>query len=371
MKKIARTLVISTSIFLLATCGIDYTITTKINPDGSCERIMIARLDSSDLRENPFFIPIDSSWEKTTKMEYDSAENNTIAVVTVRTKYSSVEEMNKEFLRSDSLTEVQHLTMNLQKKFRWFHTKYRYEESYAQQFPFHHFPLSGYFTEEEIKVFIFEDPLADSIFFIGKDSSERAYIEELLEKKADKFIYENTFEEFYTELIRTSRMSDHTFFGSIILSEEKDKLMNEFKPCFTHLKDNCNDTSAILLLMRLDKLYSTDAFTTLGTIDSQAFKAFDQKLNTDYFAPANEEYEHNVQLPGTLLNTNAQKIIKGNPQWSFDLLNFVYCDFTMWAESKRTNNWAYVVTLILIVISLAMGVMQIRSARALIKGTKL
>jgi len=363
MKKIAQTLVVLAFILLLSTCGIDYTITTRINSDGSCERIMIARLDSSDLGENPFFIPIDSSWEKITKMEYDSTENNTIAVVTVRKKYSSVEEMNKEFYRKDSLSEVQNLTMNLHRKFRWFYTKYRYEETYAQQFPFRYFPLSNYFTEEEIKVYIYEDPIADSIFFSGKDSSEHVQIEEELEHKAEDFIYDNTLEEFYSELMRTSQMSDHKFFKSINLFEEKEKLMDEFRPCFTILEDNCIDTTAFLILVKLDKLYKTNAFTTLETIDSLAFKVFDQKLNTDFFAPADEDYEHNVLLPGTLLNTNAHKIIEGNPQWSFDLTYYVYCDFTMWAESKRTNNWAYIVTIILIIISITMGITQIRSRR--------
>ncbi len=363
MEKIEQTLIVTALILLLASCGINYTITTKIHPDGSCERIMIARLDSSDLGENPFFISIDSSWEKTTEMEYDSAENKSIAIVTVRKKYPSVEEMNKEFNRKDSLSEVQNLTMNLKKTFRWFYTKYRYEETYAQQFPFRHFPLSNYLNEEEIKVCIYEDPVADSIFFTGKDSAEQAQIEKGLDKKMENFIYENTFEEFYSELLRTSQMSDHKFFGSINLSDEKEGLLNEFRPCFNILKDNCIDTSAFLMLMNLDKLYQTNAFTSLITIDSLAFKTFDHKLSFDFLASVMEDYEHNVLLPGTLLNTNGQKIYDGNPQWSFDLSYYVYCDFTMWAESKKTNNWAYILTIILIVASIAMGVARIQSRK--------
>ncbi len=364
MKKIAQTLIVTALILLLASCGINYTITTKIHPDGSCERIMIARLDSSDLGENPFFISIDSSWEKTTEMEYDSAENKSIAIVTVIKKYSSVEEMNKEFNRKDSLSEVQNLTMNLKKTFRWFYTKYRYEETYAQQFPFRHFPLSNYLTEEEIKVCIYEGPVADSIFFTGKDSAEQAQIEEGLDKKIENFIYENTFEEFYSELIRISRMSKHEFFKSITLSEEKERVMDEFRLCIALPEDNCMDTSAFSVLKKLDSSYQTNAFTALATIDSLAFKAFNHKLTIDFFAPAMEDYEHNVLLPGTLLNTNAQKIIKGNPQWSFDLSYYVYRNFTMWAESKKSNNWAYIVTMILIVASICMGIVRIRSRKA-------
>ncbi len=372
MKKITRTLtaiICILFILFLAACGIDYTITTKINPDGSCERIMVARLDSSDLSENPFFISIDSTWEKSTKMEYDSAEKNTVALVTVKKKYSSVEEMNREFHQKNNISETQNLSMMLQKKFRWFYTKYRYEETYAQLFPFRHFPISDYFTEEEIKVFINEDPAADSIFFAGKDSVEHAQIENELEKKAETFIRDNTFEEFYSELLRTSRLSGSEFFKTVNLSEEKERMLEEFEPCFTILKDNCADTSAYLMLKKLDKLYQTNAFTSLIRTEPQAFKVFDQKLNIDFFAPADEDYEHIVLLPGTLLSTNAQKIIEGKAQWKFDLSYYVYCDFTMWAESKRANTWAYLITIIVIVASLAMGIVRIISRQAGISQT--
>ena len=140
---------------LLTACGTDYTIITRIFPDGSCERTMTVRVDSSKISGNPFYIPIDSSWTRETKMEHDSVKNKTFAIVSVSKKYASVEEMNKEFCRSDVLSEQPDVRMRLKKKFRWFHTQYRYEETYVQQFPFRTIPISSYLTNDEVQIIVF------------------------------------------------------------------------------------------------------------------------------------------------------------------------------------------------------------------------
>ena len=269
--------------------------------------------------------------------------------------------MHLEFHREDSISDVQNLSMSLKRKFRWFYTKYRYEETYAQLFPFRHFPLSKYFTEEEIRVYIYEDPTADSVFFSGKDSTEKAEIIKGFDRRAEEYLSDNILEEFYSELLRTSRISHHDLFNENPLPKEKDRILDEFRTCFNLPEEDClEDSTAFSMLVRLDSLYSTDAFTTLTDADSLAFKTFNRKINTDFYAPGDEDYQHNVIMPGTLLNTNAFKISEGNPQWSFDLSRYVYSDFTMWAESKCTNRWAYILTIILILAAVIMGIVRVR-----------
>lgn len=351
MKKTLQFIVVAILIFFLASCGVDYTITTRIFSDGSCERIMTARVDSADLKENLFFIPIDSTWTKSTEMRFDTAEKKTFALITVRKKFPSIKALNKEFYKEGAISEIQNMNMKLSRKFRWFHTKYKYEETYIQHFPFRNYPLSTYFSEEEIAVYIFEDDIADSIYYASKDSIERQEMENALDKKAEKFINENIFEELYEEIIRTSAQSELGFFETFSLAGEKNNMLKELSPCLSLIEDNCTDTAAIQLLDKLDILYQTEAFTLLTTIDSLAFETFNKKLNLDCFAPVTEAYEHFVIMPGTLQNTNAQNLVDGNPQWKFDLMNYVFADYTMWAESKKSNKWAYVVTGLLILFS--------------------
>jgi hypothetical protein len=347
-------------ILLLTACGTDYTITTKIFADGSCLRTMTTRLDSSDYKCNPFFIDIDSSWNKTVSWEIDTAKDKTIAVVTVNKKFNSVEAMNNEFYKKDFVSEEPNLTMNFSKKFRWFYTKYRYEETYIQQFPFRHYPLSDYMTQEEIEVSIFEDPFADSVFFAGKDSVERARIEKNLSKKIDDFISENIFEEFYIELVKQSKISTNNFFSKTDLEKAKSEMFAQTKWSFSLYRGDSSDTSAFQILSRLDDMYNTKAFTDLSFSDTHAFKSFDKKSNTDYLANLNNDYTHNTSIPGTLINTNAQKIIDKIPNWNFEPEYFVFTDYTMWVESKRTNKWSYIVTIAVILLAIVMPFLRKR-----------
>jgi hypothetical protein len=339
---------------LIAACGTDYTITTRINPDGSCEREMVARIDSSDLEEDIFIIPIDSSWTRNTKMEHDSTKNKTIAIVTVSKKYASVKDMNMEFHQTDENTERPNAKVYLKKKFRWFHTKYRYEETYVQQFPFRSFPVYNYLSEEELQVLIFEDEESDSIYFIGKDSTERKQIKEELDNKFNDYIADNIIEEFYQELILISEKTNVEFFRTLDLPQEKEKIFRELKTCSTCFDDGGDDASVDTLLKLLDSKYGTRAFSALINNDSLAFETYCKKMKTDCYDNLIDDFEHNLDLPGTLLNTNAPKLIDGKPNWKFEGGVFIFADYNMWAESKKTNRWAFIVTIIIIILSFSM-----------------
>jgi hypothetical protein len=358
MKRITQSTIIIILLLFTAACGIDYTITTRIFPDGSCERTMTARLDSSDLKDDLFFIPIDSSWEKQTVWELDTMQKKKIAIVTVKKRYSSVEEMNSEFYEEGAISETQNIRIELKKKFRWFYTLYRYEETYIQHFPFRNFPLTNYLNEEEIAAYIYEDPAADSIYYAGKDSLEKKAMENKLDQQTAKYIADNIFEELYKEIIRTSEKSSSSFFDSINLPEEKENLSDALYSNFTFIGEAESDTCARQLLHKLDSLYDTHVFTDLVNSDSLAFNTFDTKLKLDFFSPANEDYEHFVELPGVLLNTNANAIIEGKPQWKFDLMRYVFSDYTMWAESKKTNKWAFAVTIAIIILAVILPLLR-------------
>ena len=168
MKTTVNKIVLVLTTLLLTACGIDYKIITKIFPDGSCERTMIARGDSSDVNSKLFVIDIDSSWSRDLKWDFDSSENKRIFILTVKKHFESVAEMNSEFHKSTRSADHPLTSQLLVKKFRWFYTRYEYNETYHQQFPFKYFPISDYLTPEEISIGIYGEN--DSAYFAGKDS---------------------------------------------------------------------------------------------------------------------------------------------------------------------------------------------------------
>ena len=358
MKKFILIQTIVALALLIAACGTDYTINTRINSDGSCVREMVARIDSSKLKEDLFIIPIDSSWTRNIKMEYDSTKNKTIAIVTVSKKYASVDEMNMEFYQTDEMTERPNIKVYLKKKFRWFYTKYQYDETYVQQFPFRSFSIYHYLSEDEIQILIFDNEELDSIYFIGKDSTERKQIEEELAKKFDDYIGDNIIEEFYQELILVSQKTNVEFFKTIDLLQEKKRIFNELKSCMACFDEGGDDASVDTLLMLLDVEYGTRAFSELINEDSLAFKVYRKKMETDCYDNLLDDFEHNLELPGTLLNTNAQKIIIGRLKWKFEGEEFIFTDYKMWAESKKTNKWSFIITIAIILLAISMPLVR-------------
>jgi hypothetical protein len=351
------------SLLLLASCGTDYTISTRIYADGSCERIMTAKLDSTDYEgKNPFFIPIDSSWTQEVSYSPDTAEDKTIATVTVHKKFASVAKMNDEYHRNKA-DERPNLLISLKRKFRWFYSIYHYEETYLKHFPFHHFDIKEYYSPEELEVIIYDK--ADSVLMAGMDSLEiKAYEKELIESE-ERYFYDNTFEEFYLELTRLDSIAKSGHLTSLGFNNFKDTLKEALVGRFDKNKvkqDNevTKDTTAAQILAFLDSHFSTRTFTGLMEVDSLAFTKFDEAFSIDLEANQTDSYQHEITLPGMLLETNAQQILEGTPVWDFTLSAYFYSDFTMWAESRKPNNWAFIVTGILVLLMLVFAVFHIR-----------
>lgn len=356
MKTLHNLILFAGILFVFCACnGKRYNITTEIFPDGSCERIMQLRTDSSNLKENNYFIPIDSTWQRTLEFEWDSAQKKNFAMITVHKNYPTVKAMSQEFFREpDTIAEV-NIRMKLKRTFLWFYTKYRYEETFTQFFPFHHYPINDYLTDQEIAVSLFDDPVEDSLYYLGADSLERKKMEENIEQRLDTFIRKNVFREFYHSLETAIQNTKPQYFTDHPLQDQKEEMYSLLDD-FSQLGEDNLDISAQRALEKIDSLYRTSSYSMVYESDSAAFKEYNRKIAIDYMI--DEKYEYELIMPGTLLNSNSPDFKDGNPHWQFEYVHYLLKDYILWAESKKGNNWAFWVTVLVIIM--AFGLLFLR-----------
>jgi hypothetical protein len=78
----------------------------------------------------------------------------------------------------------------------------------------------------------------------------------------------------------------------------------------------------------------------------------EEKYNTEIFADFPTDYNNEIMMPGLLTDTNAEKIKGDTLVWGVGFLRNLDSDYVMFAESKITNDWAYLVSGFILAIAI-------------------
>lgn len=351
--------VIIVLIALIMTSCIDhYQVKTKVMSDGSLVRTISVTGDSSSLFDGRLKVPTDSAWKTTLKWEYEK-ENDTTSdkryTYTATRKFKDIQELNN-FLEIESDTsKLAKTSIQLKKKFRWFYTFYDYTETYSQRFPFHHYSADQFVSDYELSFFYDDDftysPQKDSLIHIKDlnqiplltsfDSSRMEQLEDEIMLKIAEWQARNVMEE-YLELIAElkdlSSMSDSVK-ESIYQSS---KLNHEF---FLDFQDS---DEALNNIAHYFSLTENVVKQQLPEKTKVFYKQLEYGLDFIYV----HEIRNQLELPGQLINCNADSITASTAYWTFDDNRYYAQDFNMIAESRTINYWAFVLTGILAAILL-------------------
>ena len=167
--------IISFALLSLSGCKEEYKTTTKINADGSCERIIIAKVDSSRLLKGRFLVPHDKSWD----LQHKTIGKDTQKVFIVHKNFDDVNKINDEYKDKNNVG----IEIQFEKKFRWFFSYLTYREIYKSYNRLNRIPIKSYFTKEEYT------------------RLEAGDTSKALKKKTDHYMQESMFEEFYQQFI--------------------------------------------------------------------------------------------------------------------------------------------------------------------------
>lgn len=325
LKSISALIGLICALMLIVGCK-DIQISTQINPDGSCERIIVVTGDSTAVASAVYPLPDSLSWSM--EVEKDE-EDDAIYIYTFKKSFRKVNDLNQE-LSTEGGEEFQiKIQVELRKRFRWFYTFLTYREIYKALSPFNAVPLREAFPEEEVK-----NPFDDEA---GKE----------MNKRAEEWIFQNLFEEYINLLIEGAEELQDPAFPPAIVETEKDTLFTIFRKIVD--EDEPEDVIGFVLETTAE-VFQTEAVWRL----QERIEGLSERVDR-FFSflgkIAEEDYHHTVTIPGLIVDTNAEDVQGNSVSW--DEIDFSWIDMEMWVESRIANKWAVWVTAILLLVGVA------------------
>ena len=363
-------IIVAALVLLITSCDNESNMLTIINEDGTCSREMsfhpnpksvMAPLDEPIENDGLHF---NSDWERTwsvlgdsvrhacpmTEAQWDSLRKvfpkqdvGSHILMHTNRHFKSVAEM------SDSLTKVvNHLfkaTASLDKHFKWFYTDYIYTETYAitdmqQMFPI---PLDRFVSADTASYWFTGQPnLAEDL-----TGSEQKELLDGIESKISKWMNANTFDYIYTYIanvfwkdIKNPPVSKEEFLvnkNSIAMSPavENMKIFDEPEQVAKILKD----------------YYDTDALEPIFGEDHHWDRILDHQYNSLQYLMWMKP-QLNLVMPGNVIDGGMGKVDGNVIRYRFSGERLLPHEYVISATSRVTHVWAYVATLLIILLAI-------------------
>lgn len=347
-------------IFFLYSCGNNYTITTRIFPDGSCERIITIKGDSTAIFNGEYPVPEGNGWE--TKLELvDEKEEKYL--FTAKKFYDNVIDLKNDFYNEENPDIKVNSDIKLKKRFRWFYTYMYYSEVYETLSPFNRIPAKEYLTSNDIS--LIKDPPDEENMVSKEDSIRSEQFNNILENKVEKWLLRNTFEELFyivsqgAEKLKSPEITNDKLGIAksriIYLIENFDKELSDEDQVLVDLVDKAEDdiTDYETWFMLFEKLLNSEEIWKIAETEKYQFDEFSRKYKiVDEYSIFNE-YTNTVHMPGLVLSTNAKTIEGNTVSWNFGLIQFLLMDHEMEVESRIINIWAFILSGLFVLVILA------------------
>jgi hypothetical protein len=328
---------------LLPGC-LDIRITTTVRPDGSIGQTVVFKGDSAEIADVQFPMMKELGWTR----EWSKPEKDKYQL-TMSKDFASVKELNASMNPADTSRRVVRVNATLHKRFRWFFTRYEFSETVLNANPFRSLDYHQYLSDEEIRLIALSeddrksDPQYDSVKY--KDT----------EKRFEEYLYHCIFEDFYETLEATLSHDQSFTLTPQELDDRKDQL-------YRYLVDSTSGDTPDAILESIGKVIESPDIQTIRTKYIHRFDDFTKKMDF-HNAASDDSYKFAIRMPGLLLLTNSTKIEGSTSSWELTYYDFFFHDYTMSAESRTVNNWAFVVAGLILLLALSGLVISIWKRR--------
>lgn len=372
MKAIVKYLIFSVVLFT-ASCTEPTDMLTVINSDGSCYREFSEYPDSAflagDLSENhnPFPSEVDSSWKFVWKYKnsrfrsdfpveksfFDSIKNTNYPtikfegqkntgdfLVLARRNYKSVEELDQTFkLKNSNEWSKMKVKHQLDMKFRWFYTYYKYTESYPKIETGFTIPIENYMSKNEAQYWFTGEP---NILHGMNGVEVREYIGKL-EDNYRKWFNQNLWNAEYKVLI-----TNYEKLKNSPISKEKLENLRD-----TIFKLNVNDTEDFKMQYVLDDYFKTKVFSLFWKSKNNPMKKYEDEFeDKEFISYFGKSFKYKLILPGKITEPN-NAIVKGDTLiWKLTAYHMIPANYVIEAQSRKANVWAFILTGIILIVTI-------------------
>jgi hypothetical protein len=335
MKRKSFKLLITIIILTVVSCnGPDTVVTDFVHTDGSVTRKIEMKSKEGNaekrFRTSELGVPIDNTWTIRDSIEIGK-KGDTTWVKRGEKLFKSVEEINLAYKSDSGANKEFTRHAGFKKRFKWFNTEYRFSEIIDNRFSFE-YPVKDFLKKEELNYFYSPDNLKHDKEN-GVDSLKYRALADTINSKTDKWTAKNFVSGWIVEFSKLTAGKPDSGISYKALKSHEDKfldLIEQNDKKFDSLWNN-----GILLKDLIGKQnalrYKSEADSALSIVTNNLLANFG-------------EYTVRISMPGKLIGTNGFIDSSRILLWPVKSDFFITEPYEMWAESKLTNNWAWIVS---------------------------
>ena len=331
MKRINLRFILWSCLFLVISCEEPETVVTNyIHRDGSVTRLIEMRSLENDFSIPNVQLPYDSTWSVRDSAELLDDKGDSMWVRRVKKTFNNIEEINVAYASDSSYNHSISRSVSLEKQFRWFNTEYRFSENVGKLLEFG-LPMKDFLSEEEI-TFYFSPEYSIEELKDGPDSTRIRKMRRTIDEKAEVWIEKSLISEWIGQFGKLTKGNAEQLVGE--LRNKESVIYHQLKEEYSEKFDSLWEAGII----QRDIMGEENA----GKFRAEADSAFSIALEN--VMPSFKNYSVRMVLPGNLTGTNGYLDSTKVLSWPVSSDYFLTEPYEMWAESKVTNIWAWIVS---------------------------
>ncbi|MBR1520052.1 MAG: hypothetical protein IJ635_02300 [Bacteroidaceae bacterium] len=354
MRKISLYLMLLTSAAFIASCDKSKNVQlhTIINEDGSCERhVSYSNVMTKTERDSlwagdnvqwayplPECLNIDAFMDSHT----DIGEGDTVTT-TFRSMFNSVEEMCQRTPLNLNGSRIKSKA-SLEKHFCWLYTEYTYTETFISVEDSFKLPVANYADKDVISYWFTGKPnLMQGL--TGSEVSQRI---SKMEEQVDQWFNDNFYQSVFEYMV-----DNYDSIPNPPISKERFVALRD---SFYHYIIGKSEMMVLNLEIQDNyrEFYHSNAYADFFNDETPLGEGLSNKLYT-HFNIFSFDVPYILTMPGTVWNPGTGIIKDGTIHYQLTGERLIPGDYVITATSRVTHIWAYVVTLLIILLPLAVS----------------
>jgi hypothetical protein len=331
MKNKKTKLMISMLLVMAVSCNEPETVLTNIiRPDGSVIRRIEMKSFENNFEIDNVQVPFDSSWTIKDSVEVND-DLDTLWVKRAEKVFADINEINKEYKADSSINKETSRYVEFRKRFRWFNTEYYFSEVIDKNMQYG-YPVRNFLNQEELQWFYTPGNINEEKKN-GPDSLKFRALSDTIESKTEKWYLSSLVSEWIEEFYKLTKEKAGEEMTNESLKQREDELTGI-------VERNIED---------FDSLWSNGYILRefLGDDNAGKYKAEADsaaELAIEHFEVTFKDYNVRTVMPGILTETNGFIDSTGVVTWPVISDYFLTEQYIMYAESKISNKWAWIVS---------------------------
>jgi hypothetical protein len=309
-------------------------VTNTVHADGSVTRRVEIR-NTEDAFDADFYrVPVDSSWSIVRSIEV-SDEGDTTWVMVAEKLFANTKMINTGYASADGINSYLERTASFRKRFRWFNTHFVFSER-VERFIDDGHPMASYLDSEEIDFIWLPGSVSDELM-AGVDSLKYRSMSERTDSVLNVWMEQNLVRSWMASCTRllVSAGADSSVIKEFNLREGE--LLEYFS-----LEWDADSLIAIVFDKEIESGYKPLLDSARLDLEERVERWLDAKV-----------YTIQTRMPGKLTGGNGFFTQSGEVAWPVKPELYLFDDYEMRAESQVPNRWAWMVSLIFVLVVLS------------------